>query len=310
MNYSTNQSIILTDGTGDYVDYDVYSNNHLLFAGRAYKYPDAQYLTIDVTDICHSLVGPAEIDSSTGHLNNAPVHANVRVQGNSNHTLDVYYYNSIDNTVPQSTYLACKPACHTLDPRQYLFIVKPGSGGMCYIYKNGSLAGSYSTNTRVDLTPFALKTGDKLELRGPDKSIFYNVKCGATSILYYQNQIGGIDSVTCYGPTLIGSSTTRYSIAHTGSYSPGDMQFINENKHNEGKITWKLTTGPLSDEDTENIYEVILSNKCWLHFPDTGKLYPVNITTSNIEQKTYKKDGMNTSYDITVEYARTVNSIN
>lgn len=281
----------------------------MIFSGRAYKYPDASYVNIDVTDISHDLVSPCFIDSSTGHVDNSETIKSCTLYGNTTVSYSVRYWNRFDEAVPQSSYLYNDPAGRTVDPGSWLY---PYSNGGVQIYHNGTLKySSIGGSTKIDLSNYGLKNGDKLELRGPSKSIFYKVKCGAKYELFYQNTRGALDSIVFYGPCTMRGTTTRYSVHNVGEYGPSlNYKFINENKANEGRLGWSLVTGPMRDEESANIYEVVFSNQCWLHDLDNDSIYAVNITNSDIEQKQRKKDKGNTSYTINVELARNIISKN
>ena len=305
MRYSTIENIILTDGTSDYVDYTLYNNSSLVFSGRAYKYPDAQSLAIDVTDICHSIINAPYIDSSSGHVSTIGRSASFTLYGNITHSFTVNYWTKYNMPIPQGAYSNNDPISRTIDPRQYLY---PGSvNASITITKNGAswYSGIGGTITQLALSGYGLINGTKLQLTCGSTIIDYVIKCGANYALYYQNPVGGIDSVTCYGPCTRRSSVTRYSISNKNAEF-----FKNENKAIEATIGWNLVTGSMTDIESEHIPDLLLSNCCWLHDLNTGDLYPVNVTNSDIESKTKKKDKNNTSYNIQVALAQTITAYN
>lgn len=309
MTYGTNESIILTDSTNNYVDYTLYNDSSNVFAGRAYKFPSSTYLTIDVTDICHDLVGPCFIDSATGHIDNSHALKSFTLYGTNTQNFSVRYWNRFDEACPQGNYLYNDPAGRTVDPGSWLMIY---STGVFYGYKNGTQVYSSSGGARkVELSSWSLNNGDKISISGSGKTINYRVKCGADYELFYQNSRGALDSIVFYGPCTMKSSATRYLIAKSGSYSPADnYEHKNQVEATEGKIGWNLNTGIMRDEESANIIEVILSNRCWLHDLSNDNLYAVNIVNSDIEQKLRKKDKNNTSYSLNVELARNYTSKN
>jgi len=300
MIYSSNENIILTDSTDDYVDYQIYKGyGNLIFSGRAYKYPDATNIKIDVTDICHAEVtGPVIDNFSSGHVNSSGRSVYFTVTGTSSNSFSVNYY-AKPGSVPQSGYSCNEPISRTIDPRQYLF---PGSiSSSITITRNGSAWYSGSGGSVSTVSLGSLTDGTKLRLTCASNTVDYVVKCGAHYALYYQNLVGGIDSVTCYGPSTRTGSVTRYSITNNNA-----TDFKNENKAVEGQLGWNLITGPISDEGGEHIPDLLMSNHAWLHDLETGDIVPVNIVTTSIESKNKKKDKNNTSYNIQVQYAQTL----
>lgn len=302
--YSQNDSVIFSETTNSsFIDYTVYSGSSLIFSGRAYKFPSASSIDIDVTDVAHSLVNGPIIDSSNGHIDPSGRMTSITVQGNSSHTGTIIFYNRFDTETPQSSWMANDPISHTIDPRQYLY---QSSNLTTIVYKNGSQIASYGSVSKITLSSFGLKTGDKLRMTNSAGTVNYSIRCGASYALYYQNSIGGIDSVTCYGPCTRNTNVERYSVANKLAKNfSNNYMFENEVKATEATIGWTLVTGHLSNEDTKNITDLVMSNHCWLHDLETGNLFAVNIDNSTIEQKTYKKDKMSTSYSINVSLAQT-----
>lgn len=300
--YGTNQSIILIDSTSAYVDYTVYSNSSLIFAGRAYKFPDATNIKIDVTDICHALVNPCYLNSESGSISYSGTSTYVQVFGTNTQSFDLYYFNDYSTVIPQGQYLGNQISTGYLDPNSWLYPF--GSSGYA-VYKNGQVwISSTQRTSKIDLSNYSLNNGDVLEIRVGSETLRYVVKCGADYELYVQSSRGAIDTIPCYGPSTKAVSSSRYQIMHSGAYGPSlNYEHRNENKVSENKIRWNLVTG--MTKDSEKIQELVCSNKAWLRDMNTNTLYAVNIVTSDIEQKLRKKD-RNTSYAINVELARTV----
>lgn len=309
MAYGTNESIVLNDSATTYVDYTLYNNSTLIFSGRAYKFPDAQNTKIDVTDICHDIVGPCYIDSETGHPNPSDCYKYFTLYGSNTQNFYVRYWNKFDESCPQSSYLFNDPISRTVNPGSWLY---PYSNTTCIIYKNGSQIASFISGvSKQTIANYNVKNGDVIRVSSAGKNIEYKVKCGADYELFYQSPTGALDSIVFYGPCTMTGSTERYSIIQNKEYSPATgYEHLNRYNSNSGKLGWNLITGPMTDEESSRIVNVIYSNRCWLHDLVTDKLFAVNIVNSNIESKLRKKDKGNTSYSIQVELARNIISRN
>lgn len=313
MTYGTNESIILTDGSSDSTTFELFETKtgSLVFKGKAFKFPGATTLSVDLTDIVHDRVGPVILNTSSG----LPVDPNsiaeleFRFSGNSTQTFTCRYWNRFDEQVPSGSYLFNDPAGLVVDPGSWLY---PVSSGTVNLYRNSTLLGSYATGAhKIDLNDFALKSGDTLTLQLGNQSIKYKVRCGGHYDLLYQNSKGAIDTLTCFGHCTMSAEAERFSMRTGFVYGPTTLyEHHKRNYVTEGKISWNLNTGPLTESGCANIPEVALSNRCWLHDIQTGKLYAVNVTTTSLEQKLRKKDSGSMNYSITVELARPVTNRN
>lgn len=309
MTYGTNESIILTDGISDSVTYQVFNtkDQSLVFTGKAYRYPDASYLQIDLTDIAHDYVTPAYLSTSDG----LPVDPDMtcwvefRVVGNTPHTFSVRYWNKFDEPVPTSAYLFNDPAGLTLDPGSWLY---PMCSSTFYLYNGSKLLGSYASGiTKIDLNDFDLSSGDVLRLVSGTQEVKYRVRCGGHYDLLYQNSKGAIDTLTCYGHCTRKSSAEHSQMTLNSAYSSQNLhEHINKNYVGVSKLSWNLQTGMMSEAGSQNMPEVAMSNRAWLHDIQTGSLYAVNITTTEFSTKIFKKDHGSMSYSIDVELARDI----
>lgn len=108
--------------------------------------------------------------------------------------------------------------------------------------------------------------------------------------LYYINAYGGFDTLLIQGKglktdTITNSRYTKYNKFALGWHNQ-DFGTINYKKRI--KESWELTTHPLSDIQSSKIKHLIESNCVYLHSFDDNQITPVNISTTNIEYKTYR----------------------
>lgn len=309
MTFGTNESIILTDGTSDSVTYQLINtkDQSLVFKGKAYRYPDADYLQIDLTDVAHDLVSPAYLSTSDGLPTDPDMicWAELKLVGNTTQTFTVRYWNSFDEPAPTSTYLFNDPAGLTVDPGSWLY---PMCSGPFYLYNGSKLLGSYNSGiTKIDLNDFNLNSGDVLRLTSGTQDVKYRVRCGGHYDLLYQNSKGAIDTLTCYGHCTKKASAEHSQMTRNAAYSPSNLhEHIKKNYVGVSNLSWNLQTGMMTEQGSQKMPEVAMSNRAWLHDIQTGSLYAVNIFTDEFSTKIFKKDHGSMSYSIEVELARDV----
>lgn len=80
-----------------------------------------------------------------------------------------------------------------------------------------------------------------------------------------------------YSSNIVGSNGTFSSSAH---------QMVDFNKN--GKISYNLSTGYISETDNAYIQELMLSEQVWLNLD--GTVIPVNVNTSSVQYKTSLND--------------------
>lgn len=125
--------------------------------------------------------------------------------------------------------------------------------------------------------------------------------CGEMA-LYYKNRLGGIDTLLIEGAVEKTDKFDRKNIS---------VDYYNQSPIYNGKPTvftnvntvYKLTTGLLTDEQSETLVEQLIpSQDVLLYDPTTLKFTSVNITDSSVTYQTFKNNGRRFSqYTITVE---------
>lgn len=125
--------------------------------------------------------------------------------------------------------------------------------------------------------------------------------------LHYLNAAGGYSTLALEGKKgkRIDDFTFDYfkTRGHINDYNQPQMHKYKVD------ITpkWELQTGWLSDEDSQLMYNVFGSQKMWLEDNETGKIYPVYITNTNCEYKTFTNQGRKKyNYSISLTSANTL----
>lgn len=135
-------------------------------------------------------------------------------------------------------------------------------------------------------------------------SAYKNIGECRSHALYYRNAYGGWDAFLVEGTVSERDALTRHTMKrpydNRQTSSRGTYNFSNE-------ITksWNLKTGWLSDEESGLMHHLLNSTEVWLHDLVKDKIYPVVLTSTETEHKTYRTNGnrMN-QYEIEVQLAQ------
>lgn len=125
--------------------------------------------------------------------------------------------------------------------------------------------------------------------------------------LHYVNAKGGYDTLPIDGRRDKRTDDFEFSYFK----SRGNNQQLNNYQMNkyQTNITpkWELQTGWLSDEQSLKMYNLFGSHKVWLEDIQENKFYPVYITNSSVDYKTFTNNGKKKiSYTINVKSANTL----
>lgn len=124
--------------------------------------------------------------------------------------------------------------------------------------------------------------------------------CGEIA-LYYKNRKGGWDSFLIEGNWKKTDEYTKYT--YNRSFNNNTLEFENGTYHSQIVTKYALSTGWLSDQESENLaFNLLSSNEVYLHNLCTDKVYPVVITDNSATYKTYKNNSHKlVNYQINVE---------
>ena len=129
----------------------------------------------------------------------------------------------------------------------------------------------------------------------------YNVNFCGDVALYYLNSKGGWDAFLIQGKVL---RTDRYAQGDFyKSFDNTTIEFGKKRWLNEIRPSWELHTSYLTDEQAERLVRNLLpSTQVYLHDLVNDKIYPVLITDTSAEYKTYANQGEKlVAYTIGVE---------
>lgn len=145
---------------------------------------------------------------------------------------------------------------------------------------------------------------DGRSIRISGQTIYKVFYCG-DGALYYRNSRGGYDAFLIEGQCVRTDKFTQSDI-----YKAYNNTVVNDFGRNrfltEITPTWKLTTGWLTDEESERLVENLLpSTQVWFHNLLDNTIHPVVITDTQVKHKTYSNEGNQlVAYDINIEYSQ------
>lgn len=131
-----------------------------------------------------------------------------------------------------------------------------------------------------------------------DGEVRYDTSCCGDWALYYLNAKGGWDSFLIEGKVKRTDSLTRYEYGK-GSGTP--LDFSRTQYMVESEAAYEMHTGWLTDAQAANLAKNLLpSIKVYAHNLNENKIFPVVITDSSVEWKTYKNEKKLVAYTINV----------
>ena len=133
----------------------------------------------------------------------------------------------------------------------------------------------------------------------------YKVDYCGSSALYYRNAYCGYDCFLIEGQSVRTDNYTQQDIYR--SYDNTTLEFGRGRFLTEINTAWKLTTGWLTDEESERLTENLFpSPEVYFHNLETDKIYPCVITDTSVKHKTYDNEGHQlVAYDINIQLSQT-----
>lgn len=115
----------------------------------------------------------------------------------------------------------------------------------------------------------------------------FKVKCtNARYACYYLNTRGGWDSMLFLGRSAVTNRNNTIS-QYKSDFDNSTKDFQNIDYQKVTKISHKLNTNYLTDEQSKKMHNLLDSTKVYLHNLETGRIFPVTIKTNSYEVKTY-----------------------
>lgn len=136
-------------------------------------------------------------------------------------------------------------------------------------------------------------------------ALMYDVNYCGSAALYYLNAAGGYDAFLFEGEV---KRTDKYTLNnYQRTYNNTTLEFGESRYLTEIKGTWECCTGFLSDEESKRFAaNVFPTPQAWLHLLDTDEIFPVVITDTSAEYKTYANQNYQlVNYKLNVQTSQT-----
>ena len=251
--------------TASAMTYSIEVNGVTIFNGRAFKKPDADYLSININKICQNYLDNdlpdsfAYVDTSTVFTNDEAV--NDFVLKSRGATLETYRFNydwSYDTGNPS-------PINDHYATGQLYMSTSRGSS-------------SYATT----VSPIAS-----------------GAYCGDYA-MYYLDSYGCWQSFLFEGNCKMNDTYHQYE--YNKSFNNNTVQFEQGRYISEIQTNYELSTGWLNDEQSYNFARNLVgTNVAYLHNLKNGKIFPVIIDEQSVEYKQYKTQKHLIEYTIMVK---------
>ena len=210
-------------------------------------------------------------------------------QSDTSSALSVSYY----STSGQSFTVSGTPSDNSADIIQYL------------TYSNNYID-SYGL-TKATYANLTLVTYDNIDCI-PD---FTNNSTG--TIIWFLNRFGAIDKVTFIGLKTDSYETSKneYRANIVGAKTSGNWGYETYQRqksilNKKGKRKFSLNTGWIAENYNDKIEDLLLAEQVWINKgTSSSSAYPVNIITSNIQEKTDANEKV-INYAIEFEYANDI----
>lgn len=165
----------------------------------------------------------------------------------------------------------------------------------------GKTVYNYRINNNLNNLCAKVSDGDKVWIN----NYFIDVKCDDSIryVMYYRYTSGA------YGWLFLNNTSKQ-----TDKITNYDYKRVIDNKtllhetlqyQKNVETTWNLKTRLLNDSQSETVANIMRSNDCYLHDLYDDRIYPVNITQSSVDHKTFKNNSRKKiQYTFTVQMAQ------
>lgn len=268
------------------VNYYITLDGSRIYAGKAYKYPSASSVEINLDKVCRNYLDSdiaellTSMPSSTTQLNHPNAQRTFKLYTGSTNVHDYKFYldwSYTDDIPSGGTNVVSRPINGHFVPG--MLKVKTTRTTSSY-YTEGSASSSTGLGytTKVKCTPY---------------------------VLYYLNSYGGWDAFVIEGTGIKKDAYTSYKTDRVYKNTTLDFEL---NKYvQEIKTTYELNTGLLSDEQAANLAKNLVGSvKVYLQNIEEGWVKPVIIDDANVTYQTYQTNGRKLcQYKITVQESQT-----
>lgn len=294
---------------GSPVTYRVTTGGEEIFRGDAYERPDGRN-EICINDICAAYLRqtlPTDFDTAGGVFGPADVSAAFSVDvlvddaWTPADSVTFAYDWSYDEGWNVGTMGMNLPIRDTIDARLPLVVTLPAAGQATVLADDTAIVLTFASagNGVIRAGSFAgAASVTAFGRRYPVRS-----GCGRYALLYV-NAFGGWDIIAMERGSVQSDASSRSTAQRTyDNRTPQARQTVTY--RNDIARSWRLSTGPLSDAESERFHHLAGSVDVYLYDIETAVFTPVTVADGSVDVQTYRNQGRRfADYTITVREAR------
>lgn len=257
--------------TDTYSDYWVKVDGEVVFSGKAWQNPYTGKATVYLNDIIKPYLKIGDLPTASDYINWV-----CNVETSSGFITDV---TNVQEPISDNVTFLSKPIGRYYDPRQLLLISWLASNP---IYINGERQEEFDTANVI-----AEHFSGNLTITGPTTLSLLEA-CGDYAI-YYTNSLGGWDSLLVKSATI---TTDRTDYEYTDEFNTVNRYLTNSTDSTNVVSHYGI--------QTENVRELLLSNKVYLHNLTDNTIKRVIVDTTS-----YTTNKRLTRVELTLKDAQT-----
>lgn len=277
-------------------EYSIRVDGRIIYRGRAYKRPNADYNEIKINKICENYLSNniatllEIVDDNNGNVpptNNDEAVKTFQILDKNESILKEYVF-LYDWSYDKDMWN---------EYGTYINLSKP--------INNNYATGMYKFSTYAEYISIEGTGGisEKWVVMNGISNPIGNT-CGKYAI-YYLNSYGGWDSFLFEGEVIKEDNISQYTTDRT--YNNTEPQFEIQRYVSEIQSSYVCNTGWLSDEQATNLTKNLLSsNLCYLHNLESDDIIPAIIDEKSAKYQTYKNNGnLMAQYEIRIKESQT-----
>lgn len=301
-----------------YTEVSRYINNNigtiveeqLLYSGKVYLPPYSESVKVMINKICQNYFENSYLptDGSVGLIHN---YKKFILKGEYGQVLHTYYFVNDWSYKELEVGIKTNPILPYIGDGQMLFFSAFADSRKQTIkwgmrYYNGE--NDYD-NTQYLTNGFETVIVAQSRQKGVNQFYFGNKvysmipKCRCQYVLYYTNPYGGFDWFPLLGKVNKKDRITQYT--YTNNYNNTTTDFGKYRYLTEITTHYTLNTGFLTEGQSLRMWELLESNCVYLHCLEENKIYPVIITSTEVDYKKKERGRKMLSYTIDVDYSQT-----
>lgn len=288
----------------DTFEYHLDVDGQTVYAGKAYKYPDNDYIEFFLNNVVEDYLGNSlEFKDGLQVMNNYVKEITLLSDDGTDETFN--FFNDWSYKDRGINSFLSDPINGILDPRQYFIssmfldgtqsptLDVNGSSGTTFVLKG---LNGYTVVRKLSNYNYAC--GSKITFGISGNKLSYSLTGCKDYVLYYSNAAGGWDSLLIDGN--VKKTDKIKSENYTKRVKYPSVEFGKVKYLNTITPEWSLNTGWMSDEQSAKMFNLFESTCVYLHNLVEDEIYPVIVTSNTCEYKTYANNGKK-RYNYTIE---------